>query len=92
MSVTIPEYLSNNEFVNHPMGNYGLYGLNMFGCDSVIRYNDEIFKFYSFDPCGSRIANYVNKYGFNIRIDPYDTNLQITRLINKKDLQVFVEC
>jgi hypothetical protein len=73
------------------MGNYALYGLNTFGCDSVILYNNRILKFYAF-LAGSNQAIYIDEYGSQTVINPYDRSLQITRMLNKKDLDAFVTC
>ncbi len=87
MSYNIAKYLNSTVFVEHPMGNYGLYGINFFGCNSVIRYGDEIMKFYAFKS-GTNDAIYINKSGREIIINPYDTHtVQITRLIDIKDLE-----
>jgi hypothetical protein len=43
--VNISQYLLTNNFVPHKGGNMMNYGLNSFGCDSVIEYNDDIWKF-----------------------------------------------
>jgi hypothetical protein len=85
------DYINNNEFVTHPMGNYALYGLNNLGCNSVILYNNEILKFYAFK-CGSNDAIYINKDGNIIVIDPYDKSLNIVRMIDKKEATTYVEC
>jgi hypothetical protein len=45
----INTFLNTHEFEPHEMGNYALYGLNMFGCNSIIKYNDKIWRFYAFD-------------------------------------------
>jgi hypothetical protein len=86
--LNIADYLNSNVFVVHPMGNYGLYGLNFFGCNSVIRYGDEIMKFYAFKS-GTNNAIYINKSGREIIINPYDTDstVKINRLIDIKDLE-----
>jgi hypothetical protein len=91
MCSPISSYILNNEFIPHPFGNYSLYGLNTIGCDSVILYNNKIRKFFAFQ-AGSREAIYVDKDGHAIIINPYDRSLQITRMLNKKDLDEFVNC
>jgi hypothetical protein len=83
---SIASYLNSTEFVDHPMGNYACYGLNMLGCDSIIRYKDEIMKFYAF-LSGSNNAIYITKIGSERVINPYDTTLNITRLIDVNDLK-----
>jgi hypothetical protein len=45
----INTFLNTHEFEPHEMGNYELYGLNMFGCNSIIKYNDKIWRFYNFE-------------------------------------------
>ncbi len=85
MSSDIITYLNSNQFIEHPMGNYALYGLNNFGCDSIIQYNDEIMKFYAFQS-GSNNAIYISKTGNHCIINPYDNTLNITRLVDIKDV------
>jgi hypothetical protein len=83
---SIISYLNSTEFVEHPMGNYALYGLNNLGCDSIIQYNNEIMKFYAF-VSGSNYTIYITKTGSERIINPYDTTLNITRLIDVNDLK-----
>jgi hypothetical protein len=66
-------------YIEHPNGNYGLYGLNMLGCDSIIRLNDEILKFHSFKS-GTDLAIYTNDNGEQVIIDVYDKSLEIMRM------------
>ena len=82
----IADYLNSNEFVEHPMGDYALFGLNLFGCNSVIRYNDEIYKFYAFK-AHSNDAIYVNKHAQQIIIKPSHESSKITRMISVEDLK-----
>ena len=67
-------------YVEHPNGNYGLYGLNTIGCDSIIRLNDEILRFSAF-VTGKRDAIYVNEKGNHVIVDVYDKLLGITRMM-----------
>jgi hypothetical protein len=69
-----------NMYVEHPNGNYGLYGLNMIGCDSIIRLNDEILKFYAVKT-GTNVAIYTNEKGEKMVVDVYDKSLGITRMM-----------
>ncbi len=75
----IPTYLSNHTFISHEMGNYGNYGLNMFGCNSIIEYNNDIWKFYAFKT-GSNDAIYYNKNGTKLILDSYNMPKGITRM------------
>ena len=86
MSTDINTFLNSNEFVEHPMGNYALFGLNFFGSNSVIRYNDEIYKFYAFK-AHSNDAIYVNKHAQEIVINPSHEYSKITRMISVQDLK-----
>jgi hypothetical protein len=70
-------------YIEHPNGNYGLYGLNMIGCDSIIRINDEILKFYAVKT-GTNVAIYTNEKGEKMVVDVYDKSLGITRMTIKK--------
>jgi hypothetical protein len=81
----ITTYLNSTSFVDHPMGNYALYGLNTFGCDSIIRYNDEIMKFYAFMSFTGN-AIYISKNGTEHIINPNNSSLNITRLIDINDI------
>jgi hypothetical protein len=89
MSYTnITSYLRENEFVNHPMGNYACYGLNNFGCESTILCNNKLMKFYAFE-IGSSNAIYIDINGTEHIIYPYDDTLNITRMISKNDLKTY---
>lgn len=70
-------------YVEHPNGNYGLYGLNLLGCVSIIRYKGEILKFHAFVAGDSNHAIYVNVNGSGevVVIDLYDKTLEITRMM-----------
>ena len=76
-------FTANKMYIEHPNGNYGLYGLNMIGCDSIIRLNDEILKFYAVKT-GTNVAIYTNEKGEQLIIDVYDKSLGITRMTIKK--------
>jgi hypothetical protein len=76
-------FTANKMYIEHPNGNYGLYGLNMIGCDSIIRFNGEILKFHSFKS-GTNLAIYVNEKGEQVVIDVYDKSLGITRMTIKQ--------
>ena len=57
---------ANNTFFDqtfrvHPMGNANCFGLNTFGCDSIIQYGNQIWKFYAFQT-GTENAIYLNKF------------------------------
>ena len=67
-------------YIEHPNGNYGLYGLNMIGCDSIIRVNGEILKFYAVKT-GTNVAIYTNQKGEQVIVDVYDKSLGITRMM-----------
>jgi hypothetical protein len=69
-------------YIEHPYGNYGLYGLNMIGCESIIRFNGEILKFHAFKlgSCG-KYAIYTNDNGEEVVIDVYDKLLEIVRMM-----------
>ncbi len=56
------EYLNTKTFIPHSGGNYGRYGLNLFGCNSVILYNNDYWKFIWFVN-NSNDAVYINKNG-----------------------------
>jgi hypothetical protein len=65
-------------YIEHPNGNYGLYGLNMLGCNSIIRFNGEILRFSAFK---NRIAIYKNDKGEDVNVNVYDETLDITRMM-----------
>ncbi len=67
----ILEYLNTNTFIPHKNGNYGRYGLNLFGCNSVIQYNNQIWKFKYFIS-DTNNALYINKEGMEFVLDTYD--------------------
>jgi len=60
--VEIITYLKTKTFIPHIDGNYAMYGLNYFGCDSIIQYNNDIWKFIWFIP-HKNDAVYINKSG-----------------------------
>ena len=64
------EYLNNKTFIPHSGGNYGRYGLNFFGCDSIIQYNNDIWKFIWFVQ-NSNDAVYINKHGTEFILKDY---------------------
>jgi hypothetical protein len=90
MSSDIVTYLNSNEFVEHPMGNYAFYGLNLFGCNSVIRRNNEIMKFYALQ-VGTNNAIYIGTNGKEIIINTLDKYENITRMIAKNELFNFAK-
>jgi hypothetical protein len=45
----INTFLNTYDFEPHVNGNYALYGLNLFGGDSIIQYDDKIWLFNAFD-------------------------------------------
>ena len=61
-------YLKRNQFREHPYGSYALYGLNSFGCESTIRFHDELWKFIHIKS-GTEIPVYVNAKGELLEID-----------------------
>ncbi len=79
---SLPSYTDffQNMFEPHPNGSYALYGLNTFGCDSIIKFHDEIWKFCYFK-IGTDIPVYINKTGDLLEIDlkktPNVTRMQI---------------
>jgi hypothetical protein len=70
-------------YVDHPNGNYGLYGLNILGGDSIISYKGNIWKFHAYVTGDSKRAIYVNVDGSGEKevIDLYDKTLKITRML-----------
>jgi hypothetical protein len=64
------EYLNNKTFIPHINGNYARYGLNFFGCDSIIQYNNDIWKFIWFVQ-NSNDAVYINKHGVEFILKDY---------------------
>ena len=68
----------DNKFEPHTMGSYGLYGLNTFCCDSIIKFNDEIWKFLHFK-VGSDIPTFINKKGELLEIDLRNA-INVTRM------------
>ncbi len=78
----IPTYLSTHIFIPHSMGNYGNYGLNLFGCNSIIEYNNDIWMFYALKG-SSNDAIYYNKNGTELILNSYDMPEGITRMEEK---------
>ena len=67
----ILEYLKTKTFIPHENGNYARYGLNFFGSDSVIQYNNNIWKFKYFFS-NSNNALYIDKGGREFILDTYN--------------------
>jgi hypothetical protein len=73
ISYNDPNFLSKNTFIPHKDGNAMNYGLNSFGCESIISYNNDIWKFLYFLN-GSNKAVYINKNGLELILDPNTIN------------------
>ncbi len=76
----ITSYLSSHTFMPHHMGNYGNYGLNMLGTNSIIEYKNDIWKFYAFS---GDYAYYYNKEGKQLILESRNMPEGITRLEEK---------
>jgi hypothetical protein len=57
------KFISNNIFVPDENGNNMCFGLMSFGCDSIISYNNDVWKFIWFKN-NTNEAVYINKEGF----------------------------
>ena len=73
ISYNISNFLSKNTFIPHKDGNAMNYGLNSFGCESIISYNNDIWKFVYFLNCSNK-AVYINKNGQELVLDTYTIN------------------
>jgi hypothetical protein len=71
------QFIASNTFLPHKDGNSMNYGLNSFGCDSIIKYNNDIWKFIWFIT-GTNKAVYINKAGEIFIYNNQD--LDITRM------------
>jgi hypothetical protein len=67
----ILEYLKTKTFIPHENGNYARYGLNLFGCDSIIQYDNKIWKFKDFIS-NTNHAVYIDKEGREFVLDTYN--------------------
>jgi hypothetical protein len=67
-------------YIEHPNGNYGLCGLNMISCESIILFKGEILKFHAFK-IGTSIAIYLKENGEKVEVDIYDKTLDIKRMM-----------
>ncbi len=85
----IISYLSTHTFTPHHMGNYANYGLNMFGSDSVINYNNDIWKFYAFQT-GNNNAIYYNKAGVELILNSRNMPQGITRMEEHTASYIFI--
>jgi hypothetical protein len=61
------------------MGNYANYGLNMLGSNSIIDYNNDIWKFYAFQ-AGNDNAIYYNKNSTELILDSRNMPEGIVRM------------
>jgi hypothetical protein len=73
------KYLNTKTFIPHIDGNYAMYGLNYIGCDSIIQYNNDIWKFIWFNS-NTDDAVYINKTGIELIINKYNTYDNIIRM------------
>ena len=73
------KYLNTKTFIPHIDGNYAMYGLNYIGCDSIIQYNNDIWKFIWFNS-NTNDAVYINKTGIELIINNYNTYDNIIRM------------
>uniref|UniRef100_A0A6C0HVA8 Uncharacterized protein n=1 Tax=viral metagenome TaxID=1070528 RepID=A0A6C0HVA8_9ZZZZ len=73
------KYLNTKTFIPHINGNYAMYGLNYIGCDSIIQYNNNIWKFIWFNS-NTNDAVYINKTGIELIINKYNNYDNITRM------------
>jgi hypothetical protein len=81
----IPTYLKTRKFRPHHMGNYALFGINTFGCSSIINVRDtereaaglpqHIWKFHSFPSASDYVATYINEEGSRHTFDFRDSNI-----------------
>jgi hypothetical protein len=78
----ITSYLSTHTFIPHHMGDYANYGLNMLGTDSIIEYQNDIWKFYAFQS-NSNNAIYYNNKGVVLILNTYNMPQGITRMEEK---------
>jgi hypothetical protein len=70
---SIPTYLKTHKFHPCHMGNCALFGLNTFGCNSIITVRDvereaaglpnHIWKFIGFPTPSNLVADYINEEG-----------------------------
>jgi hypothetical protein len=84
-------YLKTNKFRPHHMGNYALFGINMFGCSSIISYKEvdgtvDVWKFLHCGPCGGPPV-YFNSQGIRRTFDfgSSDVYNRATRLEDVND-------
>ena len=73
------KYLNTKTFIPHIGGNYAMYGLNYFGSNSIIQYNNDIWKFIWFIS-DTNDAVYINKTGIKLIINTYNKYDNIIRM------------
>lgn len=83
-------YIKTHKFRPHSGGNYGLFGINMFGCDSTIRYTEndgsiDIWRFLYFT-AGSNDAIYINGSGVRRKFNLNDQNIASRVLRLEEDI------
>jgi hypothetical protein len=66
------EYLNSHTFVPHPNGNIKLFGLNEFEMNSVIKYENDIWKFWAFQE-NTNNAVYYNRDRKPLIINIFDS-------------------
>ena len=62
---------NTKKFIHHENGNKMRYGLNSFGCNSIIQYNNQIWKFIHFIH-NTDNAVYINNEGEQFILDAYN--------------------
>jgi hypothetical protein len=83
-------YLQTHKFRPHPGGDYGLFGLNMFGSDSTISYTEidgavDIWRFIYFKT-GSNDAIYINANGIHRTFALGDPNIASRAIRLEEDI------
>ena len=76
-NISIPTFLTTNKF--EECENSFNFGLNSFGCESIIKYNDDIWKFNSFET-GTSNAIYYNKDNVKFIVNLYNMPPNIIRM------------
>lgn len=80
MSLSPIEYLTRFKFEPHINGNYAACGLNSFGCDSTIRFNDNLSVIWRFVGCVGSQYQFTDKDDNSVMLSHPLDDANITRM------------
>ena len=76
---SISTYLNTHKFIKHSNGNAFNYGLNSWGCDSIVEFNGVLWKFYAFQSNSSNVI-YINHKGQRLIFNSFNIDFVMNRM------------